>query len=200
MTSIFSLRRKIVRIRKNRHQKAQKMEFNNGNRNFTLIELLVVIAIIGLLAGMLFPVFNRVKLSAKKSSCLNNLHQIGIAVTSYVNDYDGFLPICTRIPLTPEDPASVVNIVKIDKAEIYHCPGDTVLKYQVKTYYDLYGTSYEWNSWLNGRLIDKTKLNFAGSILNTPLLGDAMEFHDNLGRNYLYPAGNVERSLKKLIE
>ena len=176
------------------------MKINNGNRNFTLMELLVVIAIIGLLAGMLFPVLNRVKLSAKKSSCLNNLHQIGVAVGSYVNDYDGFLPICTRIPLNPEDPASVVNTVKISKSAVYHCPGDTEFKYSGKTYYGLYGTSYEWNNWLSGRLIDKTKLNFAGAILNTPLLGDAMEFHGKLGRNYLYPAGNVEKSLKKLIE
>ena len=176
------------------------MKINNSNTNFTLTELLVVIAIIGLLAGMLFPVLHQVKLSAKKSSCLNNLHQIGIAVGNYVNDYNGFLPICTRIPLTPEDPASVVNTVKICKTDIYHCPGDTEQKYSGKTYFNLYGTSYEWNTWLNGRLIDKTKLDFAGSILNTPLLGDAMEFHGKLGRNYLYPAGNAEKSLKKLIE
>ncbi len=167
---------------------------------FTLIELLVVIGIIGLLAGMLLPVINKVKINAKKSSCINNLHQIGIAVANYVNNYSGRLPTCSRIPNSPEDPMSVVKIIKIDKGTVYRCPGDSESKYSGKTYYHLYGTSYEWNTWLNGRLIDKTTLNFAGNILRTPLLGDAMEFHDSLGRNYLYPAGNVQKSLKQLIE
>jgi prepilin-type N-terminal cleavage/methylation domain-containing protein len=167
---------------------------------FTLIELLVVIGIIGLLAGMLFPVLRKVQMNAKKSSCLNSLHQIGIAVSSYVNDYDGHLPVCTRIPQDPEDVWSVVNIVKIDDSSIYHCPGDSDPKYSGKTYFKLYGTSYEWNTWLNGKLIDKTKLDFVGAVLDSPLLGDAMEFHGSLGRNYLYPDGNAKRSLKKLIE
>jgi len=167
---------------------------------FTLIELLVVIAIIGLLAGMLFPVLSKIQMNAKKSSCLNNLHQIGIAVNSYVNNHDGFLPIAKRIPISKEDPFSVVNIIKIENNEIYHCPADNERKFSNKTYFGLYGISYEWNSWLNGKLIDKTKINFVGSVLNSPLLGDAMEFHGTLGRNYLYPDGAVRKSLKKLIE
>jgi prepilin-type N-terminal cleavage/methylation domain-containing protein len=55
---------------------------------FTLIELLVVIAIIALLAAILFPVFARARENARKSSCQNNLKQIGIGFTQYVQDYD----------------------------------------------------------------------------------------------------------------
>ncbi|HEY0072666.1 MAG TPA: DUF1559 domain-containing protein [Abditibacteriaceae bacterium] len=55
---------------------------------FTLIELLVVIAIIALLAAILFPVFARARENARKTSCQNNLKQIGIGFTQYVQDYD----------------------------------------------------------------------------------------------------------------
>lgn len=63
------------------------------NRNaFTLIELLVVIAIIALLAAILFPVFGRARESARRSSCLSNMKQIGTALLQYTQDYDEKLP------------------------------------------------------------------------------------------------------------
>jgi prepilin-type N-terminal cleavage/methylation domain-containing protein/prepilin-type processing-associated H-X9-DG protein len=60
----------------------------SGKRAFTLIELLVVIAIIALLAAILFPVFARARENARKSSCQNNLKQIGIGLAQYTQDYD----------------------------------------------------------------------------------------------------------------
>ena len=59
---------------------------------FTLIELLVVIAIIAILAAILFPVFARARESARKTSCLSNLKQIGLASMMYAQDSDGFFP------------------------------------------------------------------------------------------------------------
>lgn len=61
-------------------------------RGFTLIELLVVIAIIAILAAILFPVFQRAKEAAKRSSCLSNQRQLGLAMTMYLNDWDDRLP------------------------------------------------------------------------------------------------------------
>ena len=59
---------------------------------FSLIELLVVIAIISILAALLFPVFARAKEAAKKSACLSNLRQIGVALSLYEADYDDRMP------------------------------------------------------------------------------------------------------------
>jgi prepilin-type N-terminal cleavage/methylation domain-containing protein/prepilin-type processing-associated H-X9-DG protein len=61
-------------------------------KGFTLIELLVVIAIIAILAAILFPVFAKAREAARKTACINNLKQIGIAVMAYNQDYDEVYP------------------------------------------------------------------------------------------------------------
>jgi len=63
---------------------------------FTLVELLVVIAIIALLAAMLFPAFARARESARKTTCISNLRQMGSALLMYVQDYDEFYPIANQ--------------------------------------------------------------------------------------------------------
>jgi len=62
------------------------------HRGFTLIELLVVITIIAILVAILFPVFVRAKEAARKTVCLSNLRQLGMASVMYASDYDGWLP------------------------------------------------------------------------------------------------------------
>lgn len=65
----------------------------HSRKGFTLIELLVVIAIIAILAAILFPVFARARQAAQRSSCSNNLHQIGLAINSYTSDWDDKFPL-----------------------------------------------------------------------------------------------------------
>lgn len=59
---------------------------------FTLIELLIVIVIIVILAGILFPGFSRAREQAKRVVCMNNLRQIGLALSTYGADNGDWFP------------------------------------------------------------------------------------------------------------
>jgi prepilin-type N-terminal cleavage/methylation domain-containing protein/prepilin-type processing-associated H-X9-DG protein len=80
-------------------------------KGFTLIELLVVIAIIAILAAILFPVFARAREKAKQTSCLNNVKQLGLALTMYVQDYDDVMPVYYSFAQRTDDTGPYSQVV-----------------------------------------------------------------------------------------
>ncbi|MEM9351510.1 MAG: DUF1559 domain-containing protein [Planctomycetota bacterium] len=64
----------------------------SGRRGFTLVELLVVIAIIGTLVGLLLPAVNSARESARRSSCVNNLKNLGQALVDFGTNDKGKFP------------------------------------------------------------------------------------------------------------
>jgi prepilin-type processing-associated H-X9-DG protein len=59
---------------------------------FTLAELLVVIGIIACLVGLILPVLGSARESGRRTRCLSNLHQLGLAMLIYTEDNNSYLP------------------------------------------------------------------------------------------------------------
>ena len=165
---------------------------------FTLVELLVVIAILGLLAGLLVPATFKARRQARLTACVSQLHQIGIAVINYTTDFEDRLPMCSRLYPEPRFRLPSLRQALTDYLAVpdtFQCPAD---RGSPSLFADC-GTSYEWNTLLSGRQVDRATMRVAGLEILAPMLGDGEPFHGNDGRNYLAVDGRVSRSLELLI-
>ena len=159
-------------------------------RKFTLVELLITISIIAILAGILLPAMSKARERSRKSGCLGNMHQIGLALNMYVQDNRYLMPYCTMRPSNP--PAGEIGFPSIAavlqpyaNSAIFLCPADIDKKWFTQE-----GTSYEWMSELmiNGKNVDDKTFVIFG--FKEFIMMDYDNFHGKPGqleaKNYLY--------------
>ncbi|TWT47134.1 putative major pilin subunit [Thalassoglobus neptunius] len=104
-------------LHRHRSQAAHRVE----RQGFTLVELLVVIAIIGILVSLLMPAVQRARESARRTSCLNNLKQIGLASHNYLDAHRTF-PSGWVEPEANEDDPDVQTYCDIDISSYFTSP------------------------------------------------------------------------------
>ncbi len=164
---------------------------------FTLIELLVVIGIIALLAGLLLPILGRAKEAGRAAACLSNLHQAGIALQLYVQDNRNRLPFMRDKSLTTSNDLPSPDLVLsnyLGNVHVLRCPSDK------QRLFEDTGSSYSWNSLLNGQDADHlTALGMRFAPQQIPLMFDKDKFHrargENKAVNFLYADGHLKNLL-----
>ncbi|MCH2176268.1 MAG: type II secretion system GspH family protein [Lentisphaeria bacterium] len=158
---------------------------------FTLIEILVVIAIIGILSSLVLGVFSKTREKGRRIACASQLQQLGLAIHMYVNNHADQLPTSERLAIFIPLDSYVQN------KQLYNCPGDN----EDDGLFATDGTSYEWNTFVNGKKIDRSNFQILGLNLQLPLLFDGDFYHGNT-KNQLFNDGRVEiyESLSDVVE
>ncbi len=157
----------------------------------------MVIAIIGTLAALVLPALGRAKESGRATGCLSNLHQIGLALQLYVQENNNRLPFMRDKSLTGTNDLTSPDQVlssQLGNLRVLRCPSD---KQQL---FEQTGSSYSWNSLLNGQ--DADHLSVLGMKFDPhqiPLMFDKEKFHIARGPakalNFLYADGHIKNLL-----
>ena len=169
------------------------------SNGFTLTELLFALLLIVLLVSISFPAFQGLRRRSYSVGCSANLKQLGSALNLYLGDHFNKMPtIVAAVADKEADQPTIDKVLDeyVDDPLIFRCPGDR------EQLYETTGTSYFWNSLLNGQHAAQLKFLTLDGDFRIPVISDKEGFHYGVGDavQVLYADGRVERDFKFWVE
>jgi prepilin-type processing-associated H-X9-DG protein/prepilin-type N-terminal cleavage/methylation domain-containing protein len=163
-------------------------------RALTLVECLLALGLLGVLAVIGFPVLTRMRDQARAVQCSAHLRALGNALQIYLQDHQQTMPVMEAGRSDRDEAPAVLDTVLADYVEtpeVFRCPADDSL--HAKT-----GTSYFWNSTLNGQRAASLRFLLTRDQGRIPVLSDKENFHRGVGDgvNVLYADGHVEKEVR----
>jgi len=168
-------------------------------RGFTLLELLISIAIIAVLLGILVPSVSIVRARADSTNCLGNLRSLGVALSSYLAENQMTMPTMKAARADKTEEVAVIDNtldVYVNSPRVFLCPSDS---HEGKAT----GTSYFWNSTLNGQPLASLRfLIFSPDQSKIPVLVDKEGWHKKTKDkvNHLFADGHATNELRLFSE
>jgi prepilin-type N-terminal cleavage/methylation domain-containing protein/prepilin-type processing-associated H-X9-DG protein len=144
-----------------------------SRRGFTLIELLVVISIIAVLMSLITPAVQNAREAARRTQCLNNLHNMAVAVANFASGQNGAIPLFQQ----PKQFGASGSEIEVRYSWAYQ-----LLGYMERN--DLVDATYELNATAAAKVADNTQVQIAAFQCPT----DSNNFRQNAGMSY---AANV---------
>lgn len=165
---------------------------------FSMVEVLVVLVILAVILSIAFPTYGHLRDRSRAIVCIENLSTLGNALNLYLHDHNQTMPVLLAGRSSLDEAGPTIDTVLaeyIDSPESFRCPSDDEL--HAKT-----GTSYFWNSALNGQPVASLRFLLTTDQGRIPILADKENFHRGVGDevNLLYADGHVEKEVRFFID
>jgi prepilin-type N-terminal cleavage/methylation domain-containing protein/prepilin-type processing-associated H-X9-DG protein len=173
----------------------KRQRIRHAPDGFNVLEMLVVLAVLAILLGIGLPTFRLLQGRAKSVACASNLSALGSALNLYLLDHDNRMPTLLAGKASRNEPGDTLDSVLspyVKSDHVFRCPADDAGLHEST------GTSYFWNSLLNGQPATSLRFLFVSDPARIPVLSDKENFHRHFGAevNLLYADGRVEKDVR----
>lgn len=171
-------------------------EVSSPRAGFTVMELAITLTLVAITLSIGIYGYQRAIPHARAIACRQNLQDLSRALQLYLSEHQEIMPILAagRASIEEHEKPTLDTVLRpyLDHPESLRCPDDR------EGLYESSGTSYYWNSVLNGQRSSNLRFLLMQDEALIPVISDKEAFHKGVGTgvNILYANGQVDKEFK----